>query len=258
MYKEIDLSIFPPDREVGLKALYRYSMFEKMYYRPNLWEHSYRVSWLVEELIPVAKKYFNIDGEMARTIALVHDDAEMITGDIQAGHKARMSEAELKEVDLAEEKAIEELAGKYPKMINGYVYKDLLTAILKKESSEAQLVAYADKLDAYCESMHDVLAGNLSLMRSVIFYVDIFALFPKKFPLLSTFLSDKNSPFSYLKNSTFPEKSEIKRYSHLNKPHTKESILLETDFPFYDSWKKMVIEHGKTEWLVNQKELISS
>ncbi|OHA89707.1 MAG: hypothetical protein A2741_02020 [Candidatus Zambryskibacteria bacterium RIFCSPHIGHO2_01_FULL_43_27] len=256
MYKEIDLSIFPPERETGLKNLYRYSMFEVMFYRPNLWEHSHRVSWLVEELAPVAQKYFDIDIEKARVLALVHNDAEMITGDVQAGHKARMTEEKLKVIELAEEKAIEILAEKYPKQVHGYEYRDLLMRALKKDSIEAQLVMYTDKLDALCESMHELFAGNLSFIRSMMFYVDIFAQFPKKFPQLTSLLSNKDSPFVYIKDRTNLDKSEYKRYKQLDKPYTQDSIVLETDFPFYDSWKKMVIKRGKIDWLLNQRELL--
>src|SRR3989338_3972028 len=167
---------FPPEREEKLRSIMRYSMFEVMYYRPSVWIHAQRVSWIVEELVPIAGKYFkNFDGEKARILALVHDDAEIITGDIQAGHKARMSKKELAVVHNSEHEAIRKLATRYPTTVGGYSYKQLLMEASRKDtphaSSEAKLVTYADRLDAFCESLHEVFAGNLSFIRAFMFYV---------------------------------------------------------------------------------------
>ncbi len=259
MFSQIKLDIFPAEREKKLKSIYRFSLFEKMMYRSNLWMHTHRVLWLVEELLPLAQTYLNIDPEKTRALALVHDDAEMITGDVQAGHKARMSKSELKKIDQSEEKALIQLSKKFPKNIHGFVYKDLLFHSLNKDCIEAQLVSYVDKIDAQCESLHEVFAGNISLLRSVMFYVNTLTLFPKKFPELSALITSKDSSFTYLMDVAHPDKSEIKRYTHLNKPHTKESIKIETDFPFYNTWRKIVIEKGGKEgidWLTKQKEFL--
>ncbi|MDR3558660.1 MAG: HD domain-containing protein [Candidatus Pacebacteria bacterium] len=257
MYKSIDVSGFPADREQKLKSIYRFSMFETLIYRSNLWMHTHRVLWLVEELLPVAQRHLKIDAEMARTLALVHDDAEMLTGDVQAGHKARMSIEELCAIELSVEEAIETLAAKSPKTINGYVYKDLLLHTLKKDCIEAELVSYLDKLDAQCESLHEVLAGNTSLLRSVMFYVNILTLFPRKFPDLAPLLSSKESSLTYITDVVSPEHVYVKRYAHLNKLHTVESLKIEDDFPFYNAWKRIVMEKGGKQgikWLTEQKE----
>ncbi|MCC2631215.1 MAG: hypothetical protein K0S38_1024, partial [Candidatus Paceibacter sp.] len=82
MFKPIDLSVFPKEREEKLKAINRYSLFEKMMYRSSVWNHTHRVLWLAEELIPIAVKYVKLDANKVRVLALVHDDEEMITGDI--------------------------------------------------------------------------------------------------------------------------------------------------------------------------------
>lgn len=260
MFQKIDLTIFPPEREKQLKEIYRYSMFETLMYRSNLWMHTHRVLWLVEDLLPLAQKHFNIDPEKARILALVHDDAEMITGDVQAGHKARMTKEELKEVEDSEARALETLAESYPKTVHGYVYKDLLAHALNKDCIEAQLVSYADKVDAQCESHHEILAGNISMLRSVNFYTNALTLFPNKFPDLVPLLQSKESPLTYLMDVVSPERVEIKRYTHLNKPHTKESLEIETDFPFYNTWRKLVKEKGGDEgmdWMLKQRENLS-
>ncbi|MBX4198594.1 HD domain-containing protein [Candidatus Parcubacteria bacterium] len=257
MYPEIDLSIFPPEREEKLKSIYRYSLFEVMYYRSNLWQHSFRVLWILEALIPLAKKHLEFDAEKARALALVHDDAEIVTGDVQAGVKARMSKEELDEVQRREEEAVRDLVKRYPKKVHGYSYEELLFHSARKDSIEAKLVSYADKVEAYCESMHNLLAGNFSILRSVIFYVDTLALFPKKFPELVPLLSSKESPLTYLRDRIPANGAPAKRYIHLNKPHTKESILIESDFPFYNTWKKIILDRAKEDglkWLTEQEE----
>ena len=256
-FKEIDLSAFPPEREAGLKNLYRYSMFEVMYYRPNLWEHSHRLCWMVEELAPIAKKYLKkIDIEKARAMALVHDDAEMITGDIQAGVKALMSKSELADVLKKERLAIKDISKKFPKKIHDYVYEKLLLEMAEKKTPESLLVTYVDKLDGYCESMHEVLAGNISLMRSVMFYVKTFAEFPTKYPKLAAFCAEKSSPLTFVDNRTDVNGVRFARYAKL-KPYTKESINAQTDFPFYNEWRRIVIARAGAEglkWLTVMRE----
>jgi len=180
MFRPIDLSVFPKERERALQSIYRYGMFEVVFYRSNLSMHTRRVLWLIEELLPLAEKLLTLDSEKARILALVHDDAEIITGDVQAGVKARMSVSELKAVAKAEEQAIQELAKKSPAVVHGYSYKKLLLHALKKDCVEAQLVSYVDKIDAHCESLHEVLAGNINLLPSVMFYVNALTLFPQK------------------------------------------------------------------------------
>jgi 5'-deoxynucleotidase YfbR-like HD superfamily hydrolase len=256
-FKEIDLSVFPPDRERGLKNLYRYSMFDVMYYRPNLWEHSHRLYWMVEELAPIAKKYLKkIDIEKARAMALVHDDAEMIMGDIQAGVKALMTKAQLAQVHKTERAAIKEISKKFPKTVHGYVYEKLLLEMAEKKTPEALLVTYVDKLDAHCESMHEVLGGNISLLRSVMFYVKTMAEIPTKYPRLKGFCADKTSPLTFVDNRTDTSGVKFSKYAEL-KPHTKESISVATDFPFYNEWRRIVLDRGGEDglrWLTQMRE----
>src|SRR5262245_38388561 len=109
-FTNIDMSAFPSERERGLKALYRYSRFEVMVYRSNLWMHTHRMCWMIEELAPILKKHLpKLDIDKCRVLALVHDDAELITGDIQAGEKALMKKSQLKKIDSDEAKAAREL-----------------------------------------------------------------------------------------------------------------------------------------------------
>ena len=64
----------------------RFSLYKVMFYRSNLFNHAWHVAWLVDEIAPFAmKKFPQFDSEKAQMLALVHDDAEIIIGDIQAG-----------------------------------------------------------------------------------------------------------------------------------------------------------------------------
>ena len=259
-YPLIDLSVFPKEREEKLKALYRYSLFETLYYRSNLWMHTHRMLWMAESLLPVASQYIDIDQNKARVLALVHDDAEMITGDFQAGVKARMTKEELRHIDDLEASAIQTLVGKYPKMIDGYTYEQLLTEALTKDSIEAQFVSYIDKLDGYCESLHELLAGNLSLVPSVFFYTWTLATFSNKFPALKNMLESKPHPLivsiTSVSSGTHVVSKELQDFKV---PYTIESLDRETRFPFYNEWRKIVHERGGTEgldWLIKQREFI--
>lgn len=258
-FENIDLSLFPKEREEKLKSIWRYSMFEVMFYRSNLLMHAQRVLWLTEEMLPLASQLISIDADKARTLALVHDDAEMITGDVQAGHKARMSEAELAHLDDEESRAIQELAAKYPQTIGGYSYCELLTMALKKNTIESQFVSYADKLDAHNETMHELFAGNITFLRALTLYERLLTLFPQKFPDLKPFLESKDSPLTYITDRLSPDRALVSRYTAFNKPHTQESIRIETDFPFYNEWRRIVIERGGDEgieWLTKQREFV--
>jgi hypothetical protein len=257
MYKDIDISVFPPERKEKLEKIYRYSFFDTMLYRSNLWMHTQRVLWLLEEVAPIAKKHLTFDLEKARIYALVHDDAEMITGDIQAIVKLRMTTEETKKLEEEEMNAIENLIQNYPEKVHGYSYKELLEHATKKDCVEAQLVSYLDKLDAFCESLHEVYAGNISLLRSVVFYSMTLPLFSIKYPDLKEFLLSKESPFTYISDQISPLEIKAEKYKTFGKPHTEKTIFIDTDFPFYRKWKQIVIEKGKINWLINQKEFLS-
>ncbi len=258
MFKEIDMSIFPKERQEKLDKIMRYSMFDKMYYRSSVYFHTKRILWLIEKIIPEAKKYLDFDEEKIRVLALVHDDAEIVTGDIQAGHKARMSKEELELIKQNELKAISKMIEDSPKEVSGYNYEELLKESAEKNSIEAKLVSYIDKMDGYCESLHDVFAGNICLIRSSLFYDNLITLFPYKFPELVPLLKNGKHPLLDITDRVSPLYIESKNYIHLNKPHTKESILIDTDLPFYNFWRQTILEHsseGGLDYLINQKEI---
>ena len=234
-----------PGRRAGLEGIIRYHAFDTMFYRTNNWIHSLRVRWLVEELLPLAKKHFkHLDTKRVICLALVHDDAEMITGDIQAGHKATMSKSALAKVHDNERQAIAILRKRHPITIEGYAYGDLLAEILEKKTLEAQLVSYADKIDGYCESLHEIHAGNIALLRSVLFYTAIFTQAEKKFPKLKPIFGDTHSPFTDLQSYLQEVYVKGEKYKEFSKPFTVRSLKRPSQFAFYDRWRVMTVERG--------------
>lgn len=254
----IDLSAFPKEREEKLRAIMRYSLFEVMYYRSSVWHHAKRVAWIIDEIAPFITKYGG-DIEKARVMALVHDDAEMVTGDYQAGHKAQMTREQLQKLDEEEELAVEKLAASYPKMVHDYEYAVLLRHMVRKDCIEAVFVSYADKFDAQNETLHEILAGNLTLLWSLMFYGQWFANYVRKFPMLAEFSKEK-SPFILGSDNRFqPHHVGFQNYAYAGKPHTEDSLTHPTDFAFYNAWREMVLrrggDEGKTQ-LLNQKEFL--
>lgn len=256
-YKEI-ISVFPKSREEKLRSMKRFSMTDVFFYRSSLWHHSLRVHFIVNELARISQGVLpQCDWEKASVLALVHDDAEMITGDVQLGHKQVMTEKQLKEVHSNEVAAIETLAREFSGDVGGYSYRRLLQNALEKDCIEAEVVSYADKFDAYCESMHEVLAGNLSALRAIINYVATLENFKGKYPSLAPLLNHKGSPFTNVGLRTDMWHVHQSNYTWLNKPHTPDSIRQKTEFVFYNAWKQLVLDNLSQEGLevlINQIE----
>ncbi len=258
MNKKLDLLHFPKEREESLKAIKRYDIFDTMFYRTDLWIHSNRVSWIVRELMPIAKKFYkNIDAKKAIIMAQVHDDAEIYTGDYNATHKASGSKSFLLKIKKQEIEAIKKLSNTFPKYIGKYSYKKLLFQIMKKGGIETKVVCYADRLDAFCESLHEVLAGNIAFLPAVIFDADRLSRFEQKYPELKLFLNYSDSPLTNLK-VIFPQLVKVKSFNdNFNKLFTKKSIKIPTVFYAYDEWRAITIKNlgnNGLQALTKQKE----
>lgn len=252
-------------RETGLRSVWRYSLYSKMWYRTNLWTHSRRVAWMVEEMIPTAQRVFgdSFDPKRAVALALVHDDAEILFGDIQAGNKAKMSNEELEKIKQQELDAINELASGYPAMIGGYSYKSLLLEAVEKKSNECVLLNWADKYDAFCEALHELYAGNVAWTVNVEneygkialpteYYMDYFRSFQKKFPTSAELFLEGSS---WLLVPQEPDLSLIIKSASL---HTETSLVTPKGYTAYDQWVALTLREGTSEDradLVIRKEL---
>jgi len=173
-----------------------------------------------------------------------------------------MTEKQLLGVDSAEEKAIEEMKGIFPKEIEGYNYGDLLYEIYKKETIEAQLVKFFDHLDAFGETLHEFFAGNNAMLvhaeneygriiLPVDYYIQRFERAEKNYPLLASIFKKKTSEYT-------PFSCDTPRWDFENQymqyiPHTTESLKKDTGYVFYEWWKNIILaasyEKGKRNLL---------
>ena len=221
--------------------------------------HSVQVLWMTEEVAPFVLEIapeFNVD--LARTSALVHDDSEIVGGDILGILKSAMNEAERKRYEADEARAIEQLSSRWPRFVNGFVYRNLLYLALRKNTAEAQLVSYLDKQASLTESWHEIFAGNRvfynpsSGKKPPVRGSEILKL-RARYTLISR-LFECSHPFLAEFQAPDPEKALA-----IGKPHTSESIYQQTGFALYDCWKNIILTRGREEglgWLIEQKEFV--
>ncbi len=260
-----ELATFP-GREEGLCAIGRYSLYAPVFYRSSDFSHSKRVAYLLASLEPVITKTFgsSFDMDRALTMALVHDDAELIIGDYQAGNKSKMTRVQLAQLDDEERIGIKALASRFPELVHGYHYKEMLEDVLDYGSLEAQVVKFIDRFDALGEAMHELYAGNVVFNTNVVnefgtiplpfeFYYQklpaMFKLHPDLQPLEHTHVIFQ-----------LPEQSDWASVISKGKPYTLESLKMLTKHPQYDAWKKVVLEAGDEEEiqnLITQKEFLT-
>ena len=102
-----------------------------MYYRTTLDMHARRVCAHLDAISPYISKVFgnSVDLRKARVLALVHDDHEIIVGDVQLCHKERMTSEERAELEKREENAAHALQQRWPFSIEGYSYEGLVNSI---------------------------------------------------------------------------------------------------------------------------------
>ncbi len=139
----------------------------------TLAEHHYFVT-RDAELIARALHYYGIAEPSISDVvmmAMVHDEPEKETGDISG--EAKRLYPELKKVlEKIEAGVIEKLLfNGLPEVLGDY-YRNLAMRITQPETDdlEAQIVKYADKLEAYLFAYTEVQQGN-SLMQEVVFVV---------------------------------------------------------------------------------------
>jgi len=249
-------------REKNLSKIYRYKAFtDTMFYRPNLLIHTKRVSWITQEISEILKKIgIQFDWELAKTLAIVHDDAEIITGDIIAPQKARFTKRELEDYENKCKNAINILTEDFWKNFWKYNYKKLLLMEEEKNTPEYFIVKYADKLDAHCEVCHEILSGNTEFTKEfeagrfwkVDSYDFTFKHLREALKNLLNFIniSEEKLP----KNSIifFPEDSDFRERIYSPTIPSKENIDNIIWYYPYDFWKKL----HKKYWNIQEIEYL--
>lgn len=250
------------DREEKLTAIVRYHKYNPMFYRTNLWKHSNRLTWLIDALTPtITSIYPDFDAQRAKMMAAVHDDPEMIIGDIQFGHKLVMTEEQLADISNMEQDAIAQLGKEYPETVAGFSYTRLMSDYehLDPSDLEGVIVKYVDKMDAFCEAWHELHAGNgifatgfgTDIKHPVHAYLFYFAeTFHTSYPLFKPL--QMSHPFF------FPiHEIEIEPIVTHGTKHTPDSVRNETGNRHYDFWKKVTLQYGGDEgmtWLTKVLE----
>lgn len=242
-------------REEELERIKRYihPITRVMYYRTNNLIHSRRVLWHLEEALDdILFTFPDFDVEFARTLALIHDDVEIITGDIQLHDKEHMSGDELAKLAEQEREAIPILVERYSGIANGFSYRELLLTAKEKDRSESQFVSFFDKFDAGGEAWHEVCAGNRMFLRPAGGlageggYVRRLREFPDKYPHLAIFF--RRFP-DYL-----PVSFDFVSLVDKGNLHTEESLGRNSGYDPYERWKKTVIEREGIKLLTTQVE----
>ena len=248
-------SISWKNREQDLKNIKRYNKFTVMFYRTDDLVHSERVKFLLEEILPFVKDiYPEIDVKKAKLIAKHHDDYEITLdeGDIPLQLKLMMDKNEHSILQQKEIYAASLLSSFYPKKINGYFYEQILLHSIFKDCMEAQLVSFVDKIDGYCEAVHEVLAGNNVFLEPVINYnLKTFNNLKDKYPLIEKIFELKNIWFDLcvVDLKVFFENGNIGSL-----PYTEETVKKKTHILQYERWKEITVKKFGIQQLINQVE----
>jgi len=251
-----ELSLFP-GREEALRTIKRYSLYKTFFYRSSDYSHSKRVAWLIEDAAPAITERLgsNFDFKKALAIGLVHDDAEIVTGDYQAATKHNMSKEKLAELAAEERKAITELASRFPTTLGGYRYEDLMLEVLDLPTPESQVAKFLDRFDAQGEAWHELFAGNISVTERV---TNEYGenLLPYEYYAIA--LPRMLESYEYMRKlqgcHVFFATPELRDWPAIVKdqrPHTRESLAVPTGHTQYDEWKNAVLTFGDSEEIKN-------
>lgn|GEM_PF-4874780 len=242
-------------------------------FSPNRWyvqnnhDHGVNVSYLAGYLAQRARDELGITSNIQRLapLCLVHDHHEYYPplGDIQAVYKRFMNEAELAEVERLEVEAINWMIGLMPELYDRWNYGSLLWEAHYKETFIAQLMKWADMIDGYCLSLHEILAGNqgflvihkhtlangieILLPNACTDYEEFY--FPKVLRKLTQAPTAKlGQLFAELRSPillppAIHSHDDYVAWANHGQPHTRASIdrmILSQEFPLYAAWLKVL------------------
>lgn len=235
-------------RAFGLRAITRYSLYDVFFYRTNVWQHTRRVAWLVQAMAPhIHEVYQDFNEDLAVMLALVHDDIELIIGDVQAGNKAIMTLDQRQVLQASEEQARVTLCNRFPVRVGKYEYAWLLETASNCTTLEAQVVKYLDKIDAWCEAMHELCAGNTCVTVRV---TNAYGETPLPFEYYPAVLARHRADYYNLLEPLFEKKQGLFKplpaikYLKIvenGQPHTLDSLYADVGEPIYDLWKRIML-----------------
>jgi 5'-deoxynucleotidase len=134
-------------------------------YPENVQEHSLRVAQIAHALALVKNRLFGgaVDAERVALLAMYHDAAEVLTGDLPAPVKHFNPEIKTAYRDIETTAAKRLLA-----MVPDVVQADFRSLFFPDPADEAhwQLVRAADRLCAYVKCLEEMAAGNAEFRRA--------------------------------------------------------------------------------------------
>jgi 5'-deoxynucleotidase YfbR-like HD superfamily hydrolase len=238
----------------ALRRVTRYSMYSPMLYRTNLVTHSKHVAWLMQEIAPFAKAAFGdaFDADRAVVLAAVHDDHEIVMGDVQFGNKQMMTKEQTAALHQQEVEAINQTAAKFPEFVGPYRYRDLLMEAYETQTLESQVLKYLDKFEAFGEALHEVHAGNAAFTVNVVTeygrsktpfesYIPWFANYTKMYPRMQPLTESAFPLFGPIAPIDFADVAKRSR------PHTLQSLLEPSGYAPYDAWRTIIVKYASEE-----------
>lgn len=139
-----------------MRFINRWSLMRSNF-NENVAEHSHCVAILAHSLCIIQNKLFggSLDADRAAVIALYHETAEVITGDLPTPIKYFNNGITTAYKDL-ESQAEQKIIAQLPPELKG----ELSEYVIDKSSDEYKVVKYADKLSAYIKCIEEIVAGN--------------------------------------------------------------------------------------------------
>ncbi len=247
-----------PARVEALRAIKRFHIYDPMYYRSDDDMHSRRVAKIAYAIAPLHPAAATLDLQRLFLLGIIHDDDEIIAGDVQASAKRKMSATQLAAVNREKANAIEHLAERFPTMVGNTRYRDLLLEAQTCETLESQLVKLADRIDAWGEGLHELYAGNHGFLRRHIdpefgpldlpvenspdMILEVARRYPSVRPVLDAIAPRLSLGFTL---------DDGRRVCERGTPHTEQSVQAPSGCAGYDFWKGLLLTKDDGQELRN-------
>jgi HD containing hydrolase-like enzyme len=268
-----------------LNHIRRFSIMPTMYYRDYVGIHQQRVGEmfsLSQHLVRYCLGKNSIawaggfDFEYATTFSKNHDIIEGVSpfGDIPTPTKEHLSKASRTIIESTEKKLADIMLSQVffsPFLQSPPHMRQLLHDTLEKQTLEAKLVSYIDKIDGFMTCFHEVAAGNESFREPFFNYIRIIREIYewKKYPELQPLFRTSASGYSKYLQDIHPEGYED-TYEHFKMafalfdtpeilrqaeeidaiiengfPHSSKTLWNRFHFPLYTLWKNIVMKMGR-------------
>lgn len=246
------------DRIAELEKIGRYSMYD-MKYRWSLRQHIQHLQLMLLATLPYLDDYL-LNKDLALTYATIHDDPELypLLGDVQAACKAVMSRHERERLEDLEEEAVTYVIGRFENRLPDYGIP--LRNYRRQFSPEAQLVHFLDKIAAFYEAMHELMAGEEGVITAMSDPLGRPTLHPfQGYPKQTQGLIEARPFLNELvrRECAGPFVTAAPGLPYLTlfkqgEPHTLDWVKQRADKPYtgysaYSPWLKMILESGDEE-----------